>query len=201
MRQQVQFYRLACIFLNPEMIIKTLARVLLRLLRWEITGELPGKPHKCVVMMAPHTANIDFFYGWLGYASLGYKSYFFIKKEAFNRFTTPVLKAMGGIPVDRSHSTNVVHQLTEEFNSRKSLILTITPEGTRKRNPHWKKGYYFIARNAGVPVVMGYLDYKTKRGGFGPSFMPTGDYESDFKMIREFYGDKTARHPDRFVIP
>jgi len=181
------------------MIRKNIAKAILRLAGWKITGSLPAQ--QCVVMMAPHTSNADFFWGWLGFSSCGYTSYFLIKKEAFNRFTSPILRAMGGIAVDRSHSSNVVHQLTEEMNRRSHMVLTITPEGTRKANRHWKRGFYFIALSAKVPVVMGFLDYKTKTGGFGPAFMPSGDYDADFLAIRAFYSDKTGRHPEKFVLP
>jgi len=183
------------------MIKKYIASFLLKVLGWRIVGNIPEGAGKCVVMMAPHTANIDFFYGWLGYASLGYKSYFLIKKEAFNWFTGRILRAMGGIPVDRGHSTNIVHHLTEIFQKKDKMILTITPEGTRKLNRNWKRGFYFIAENSNVPVVMGFLDYKTKEGGFGPSFMPSGNYDEDFSMIRQFYKDKQPRHPEKFSLP
>lgn len=182
------------------MIKRVFASAVLKMLGWRITGEIPPDIKKCVVMMAPHTSNIDFFYGWLGYRSKGYFSYFIIKKEAFNRFTGPVLKAMGGIPIDRNRSSNLVHQLTEEFNRRDKFILNITPEGTRKLNRHWKKGFYFIASNAGVPVILGFLDYKNKVGGFGPMFYPSGDYKADYEIIRDFYKDKTARHPEFFGL-
>jgi 1-acyl-sn-glycerol-3-phosphate acyltransferase len=183
------------------MMRKIIASLLLKLMGWKIVGTLPPGHPKCVVMMAPHTSNLDFFMGWLGYASLGHTSNFLIKKEVFNFFTTPLLRAMGGVAVDRKHSTNIVLQLTEEFKRRKKLILTITPEGTRKPNKHWKRGFYFIALNAHVPIVMGFLDYKKKEGGFGPAFFPSGNYEEDFEAIRTFYKTKHARHPEQFIIP
>lgn len=182
------------------MIKKAFAKLMLRILGWKITGDIPDNTPKCVVMMAPHTSNIDFFYGWLGYSLLGYNSSFLIKKEAFNRFTGPILKAMGGVPVDRHHSTNIVHQLTLEFQKREKFILTITPEGTRKLNRNWKKGFYFIAQSAHVPVLMGFLDYKRKEGGFGPAFYPSGDYDADFEKIKAFYSDKQARFPEQFSL-
>lgn len=182
------------------MIKKTLARLVLRIAGWKITGNMPDNVRKCVVIMAPHTSNIDLFYGWLGYLSLGLQSHFLIKKEAFGRFSGPVLKAMGGIPVDRSRSSNVVLQITEEFHKSEQLILTITPEGTRKLNRNWKRGFYFIAHSAQVPIVMGFLDYKRKEGGLGPAFYPGGDYEADFEKIRAFYKDKHARHPEKFNL-
>lgn len=182
------------------MIKKILARLLLRIAGWKIVGHFSEDISKCVVIMAPHTSNIDFFYGWLGYSSLGMHSHFLIKKEAFGRFSGPVLRAMGGIPVDRSHSTNIVHQLTLEFQKRDRFILTITPEGTRKLNRNWKKGFYFIAHNAKVPIVMGFLDYKRKEGGIGPALYPSGDFDADFEKIKAFYRDKQARFPEKFNL-
>lgn len=183
------------------MIKKFLASSVLRLLGWKVTGDLPADCKKCVVMMAPHTSNLDFIMGWLGYASKGINSHFLIKREAFNWLTSRILYAMGGIPVDRGHSKNLVIQLAEEFIKREKLVLTITPEGTRKPNLNWKRGFYFISFNARVPLVMGFLDYKTKTGGFGPLFYPTGNYEEDFYKIEQFYKTKTARFPEKFVLP
>ena len=180
---------------------KRLASLLLKIMGWKIVGSLPPGDPKCVVMMAPHTSNLDLFMGWLGYVSLGYSSNFLIKKEAFNFYTTPLLRKMGGVALDRKNSSTIIHQLTEEFKRRQKLILTITPEGTRKPNKQWKKGFYFIALSANVPIVMGFLDYKNKEGGFGPAFYPSGDYEEDFKAIRAFYKTKQARFPEQFIIP
>jgi len=182
------------------MIKKNIARLLLRIAGWKIIGQLPANAPKCVVIMAPHTSNIDLFYGWLGYLSLGLDSHFLIKKEAFGTFSGPVLRAMGGIPVDRSRSGNVVLQLTDEFNKNTEFILTITPEGTRKLNRHWKRGFYFIAHSAKVPIVMGFLDYKRKEGGLGPVLYPNGDFETDFEKIKAFYKDKHARYPEKFSL-
>ncbi len=180
------------------MLLKFFAKAVLKLAGWKIVGELPAP--KAVVMMAPHTANLDFFMGWLGYTSMGIKSHFLIKKEIFKWYTSGILKAMGGIPVDRKRSSNVVLQITEEFHKRKKFIVTITPEGTRKLNKHWKRGFYYIAQSAGVPVSMGFLDYKKKEGGFGESIYPSGNFEEDLKIMEDFYSSKTAKHPERFNL-
>jgi len=180
------------------MLLKYPARLILRLAGWKVTGPLPAD--KSVVAMAPHTSNLDFLLGWLGYTSLGIKSHFLIKKEVFKWYSAGIIKAMGGIPVDRSHSTNVVMQVTEEFNRRDKFIVTITPEGTRKLNRHWKKGFYFIAHSAHVPIMLGFLDYKKKEGGFGYSYTPSGDWEKDYHILEEFYKTKTARYPEKFNL-
>ncbi|HLN53261.1 MAG TPA: 1-acyl-sn-glycerol-3-phosphate acyltransferase [Lentimicrobium sp.] len=180
------------------MILKYLAKTVLFLSGWKIIGELP--PAKSVVAMAPHTSNLDFLLGWLGYTSVGIKSHFLIKKEIFKWYTSGIIKAMGGIPVDRSHSSNVVMQVTEEFHKRGNFIITITPEGTRKLVSNWKRGYYHIAMSAQVPICLGFLDYKNKEGGFGPCFKPTGNYEEDFRFLESFYRKKTARFPEKFSL-
>ncbi len=180
------------------MILKYFAKTVLSVSGWKITGAKP--PLKAVVAMAPHTSNLDFLIGWLGYTSLGVRSYFLIKKEIFKWYSGWLIKAMGGIPVDRSHSSNVVLQVTEEFNKRNNFVVTITPEGTRKRVNNWKRGFYHIATSAKVPICLGFLDYKRKEGGFGPCIIPTGNFEEDFKLLESFYSTKGARYPEKFNL-
>lgn len=179
-------------------VLKYFAKLILWMAGWKIIGPLPAK--KSVVVMAPHTSNLDFLLGWLGYTSVGLKSHFLIKKEVFKWYSAWLIKGMGGIPVDRSHSSNVVMQVTEEFNRRKTFIVTITPEGTRRLNRNWKRGFYFIAHSAKVPIMLGFLDYKRKEGGFGYSFIPSGNYEKDYPILEEFYLTKTARYPENFNL-
>lgn len=180
------------------MVIKYIAKTILYITGWKIVGELP--PKKAVVAMAPHTSNLDFLIGWLGYTSLGIRSHFLIKKEIFKWYSSSIIKIMGGIPVDRKHSNNVVMQVTDEFHKRKVFIVTITPEGTRRLVSNWKRGYYHIAMSAGVPICLGFLDYKKKEGGFGPCFTPSGNYEKDFRLLEDFYSTKTPRYPDKFNL-
>ncbi len=180
------------------MILKYCAKTFLFIAGWKIIGELP--PKKCVVAMAPHTSNMDFILGWLGYTSVGVHSHYLIKKEVFKWYSGWLIKAMGGIPVDRSHSSNVVLQVADEFHKRNTFIVTITPEGTRKLVKNWKRGFYHIAMGAHVPVCMGFLDYKRKEGGFGPLLTPTGNFEDDFKLFETFYRTKTARFPEKFSL-
>lgn len=177
-----------------------LAILILRLFGWNIVSGVPDGIDKAVVIMAPHTSNWDFLIGRLAFAAHRTKVYLMIKKESFFFPLGPILKALGGIPVDRSQSQNTVKSITHHFEAAKKFYLVITPEGTRKRVNRWKKGFYFIALTAKVPIILGYLDYKKKEGGLGPVVYPTGDYDKDFIQIEAFYRGKTARHPEKFNL-
>jgi 1-acyl-sn-glycerol-3-phosphate acyltransferase len=111
------------------------------------------------------------------------------------------MKRLGGIPVVRSKRTNLVAQATQRFATSQDLALVVPAEGTRGAVEHWKSGFYHIARGADVPIVLGYLDYARRRGGFGPSLRATEDVRKDMDQIREFYGDKAAKYPDQFAEP
>lgn len=173
---------------------------ILKVLGWKIVGELPPVK-KCVITVAPHTCIADFILGRLAYFSLDVEVKFLIKKEFFNY---PILKQLlnklGGLPVDRSKSNNTVSQVAAIFKKYDNLNIVIAPEGTRKLVHKWKRGYYYIAEKANVPVVMGFLDFKKKEMGFGPWFYPTGNYEEDWKLMENFYRGITAKHPDRYNL-
>lgn len=139
-------------------------------------------------------------WGWLGFNSIGVDVRFLIKKESFFWPVGGILKKLGGIPVDRHKNNNMVEQISNLFNHHESLVITITPEGTRKKVEHWKKGFYYIALHAKVPIILGYLDYKEKKGGIGPIIWPSGNYQDDWKGIEEFYKGKHARHPEKFNL-
>ena len=107
---------------------------------------------------------------------------------------------MGGIPVDRSPGNTTVQDIIAQFEKRKKFALLITPEGTRKRVKHWKKGFHHIATGANVPILVGYIDYKKKETGISFWFHPTGDYDQDLKTLEDFYRDKTAKYPEKFNL-
>jgi len=105
---------------------------------------------------------------------------------------------LGGIPIDRTKSTNVVEQSIQAFRDRSRLAMMISPEGTRKNVSYWKTGFYHIASGAGVPIVLGFLDYLRRRGGFGHVMRPTGDLDVDMQTIYTFYSGVKGRHPEKF---
>ena len=123
-----------------------------------------------------------------------------IKKESFIFPVGFLLRKLGGIPVDRGKKNNMVTKAVELLTQNESMVIVITPEGTRKLSRQWKKGFYVIAIEAKVPIVLAYIDYKTKTGGVGEIFYPTGDYEKDMVYILDFYKGKTARHPELFNL-
>ena len=181
-------------------IIKNLFRgisiFLMNLLGWKKSGSLPDIP-QYVLIVAPHTSNWDLFYGIIVAFSMKLDVYFMAKKELFRRPFGPVMKWLGGIPIERSVSDHTVDLVIRTFREGGRLVLAIAPEGTRSRVKSWKTGFYHIAAGAGVPIQLGFLDYSSKTGGMGPLIVPTGDFEKDMKIIREFYHCVKGRSADK----
>lgn len=177
--------------------MKWLSKLYLWIIGWKTGSVLDPSVKKCVLVGAPHTSNMDFpiALGTL-YAS-GVNVRFLAKKSLF-RFPLGILmRAMGGIPVDRSKHNNMVDMMINMFANTTSLILLIPAEGTRSYVKEWKSGFYYTALGAKVPIVLGYLDYGRKNAGFGKLFYPTGDYQKDLAEIKDFYRQFTARHPEK----
>jgi len=175
-----------------------LANLVLRLMGWRVVGVMPRVP-KLVVIVAPHTSNWDFPIGLAcGYGSglLSAWPYGFLAKDSLFRWPLgPVLRALGGIPIDRSASSTVVDQMAAVFAGRERFLLVVTPEGTRKRTAFWKSGFYHIARAAGVPIMPVAFDYGRRECRFGEVIVPRGDVEADLEVLRAFYAGVTPKHP------
>lgn len=180
--------------------MRSFSRLLYWLAGWTIIGDMPKHIKKCVILAAPHTSNWDFVIGRLGYYVLGVPVKFLIKKESFENPFGGLLKRMGGIPVDRGRSGNLVEEIARHFHKEPQLNVVITPEGSRKLVKRWKKGFYYIALKGDVPIVMGFLDYAKKEAGFGPTLYPSGDFDKDLAVITAFYEQKTAKFPENFSL-
>lgn len=177
------------------------ARFLVRLIGWRVEGALPEVP-RFVLVVAHHTSSWDVPVGLLCAYALGllfpWPYGFMVKAPVFRwPLVGPLMRWLGGLPIDRSAPNNVVEQMVEAFGRHERLMLAITPEGTRQRRGYWKSGFYYIALGARVPIVLAYLDYARKAGGLGPIFWPTGDVEADLQVIRDFYAGVTALYPDQ----
>ena len=177
-----------------------ICRGILRVFGWTAVEPLPPED-KCIILGVPHTTVWDFFVSWLYYASIGGEAKCMVKKEFFFPPVGWLLRAMGAIPVDRSSPTKLVRSVIREMESAKVFHLAIAPEGTRKPVRHWKTGFHFIARQAGVPVYMGYFDWKTKRVGRGERVELTDDARADMQRIQARYEQKhlVGKHPERDV--
>lgn len=184
-------------------ILRWLARRLFQLLGWNLVEDIPADLSKAVIIVAPHTSNWDGFYGLLFCFAKKMPIRFAIKKEALVFPIGFLLRRLGAIPIDRkrrgSKGQDMVQVMTDLFSTQESLMLIIAPEGTRGQVKRWKQGFYRVAQQANVPIVLSFIDYGKKRVGFGPVFQPTGDIEADLKEIRAFYKDKQGKYPAQGV--
>ena len=166
---------------------KWFGRNYLKMRGFTFVGQFPEGVDKAIIISAPHTAIEVFVIGRCFLWMEGRQVKFLIKKEFFRFGLGWLLKRIGGIPVDRSRGNNMVAKTAKVFHQDDKLNIVITPEGTRKRVEKWKRGFYYMAELAQVPVVLGFIDFKTRRCGYGPSFMPSGDFDKDWPMIEDFY--------------
>lgn len=172
-------------------------RALFKGLGWRCAGQTPALK-KFVILAAPHTSNWDGFFLLLAASMLKLNFSFFGKNTLFKGPLGWFLRRMGGIPLDRSRNQSFVSQAVEWFDHEESFALGVAPEGTRHLTPGWRTGFYYIALQAKVPIVFGYIDYARKEGGILPEVLiPTGDIEEDFLVLRRCYGPLAARHPER----
>jgi len=174
--------------------LQKLARLILRLGGWEIVGEVPTLD-KAVFIAAPHTSNWDGFWLLVYKFAIDVEVRFLGKHTLFWWPLSTILSGMGCIPVDRSSAADIVPQLVAAFEEEEHLFLALAPEGTRKWTPHWKTGFYRIARAAGVPIVLAFIDYRTHRIGIGPTLPAGRSVDDDVRSMRDFYAQFEGRHP------
>lgn len=177
---------------------KNIARILFRIFGWKIDESGPEVP-KAVIVVGPHTSNWDFIIGRLSFVLFGLKGRYLMKKELFFPPLGWFLKWIGAIPVDRNRKNNLTEDVAKLFDETSSLYIVFSPEGTRSYNPNWKKGFYYIAQNANVPIYICYMDYKTKTGGFHSLLYPTGDVDKDIDYIKSIMKNYQGRFPEKGV--
>ena len=166
---------------------------------WKIEGQLPPGAERCVLIAAPHTSNWDLPYTLMVGFALRLNIYWLGKQSIFKPPFRSVMMWLGGIPVNREQSTNLVAASAQALQEADGPVqLVVPPEGTRSKTRYWKTGFYYIALTAGVPIVMAYMDYTDKRSGLGPVFTPTGDVERDMASIKAFYAPIRGKNADQF---
>lgn len=175
--------------------------MVLRAMGWRVLGSVPDLP-KMVIIGAPHTSNMDGVVSFAVLTALGLRAGTMVKDSAFRGLTGVLLRWLGALPIDRRSAKGVVEQTVDAFNSRPAFLLLLAPEGTRSAAPEWKRGFYHVARGAGVPVLPAAIDYARKRVTFGTPLYAGGDYEADLQRLLAFYAAHSApRHPPRLSRP
>jgi 1-acyl-sn-glycerol-3-phosphate acyltransferase len=175
-----------------------LARLMFRLSGWRMVGEVPRTG---ILVGAPHTSNWDFVAMLMVMWHGGVPPRVLVKKELFWGPLGWLLRATGGIPLDRRNPGGVVRELVAQAQSGKPFLLIIAAEGTREKKEYWKSGFYRIAQQTGLPVTLAFVDGPTKSTGIGPAFSPSGDVAADMDLVRAFYADKQGVHPELRTEP
>lgn len=182
------------------MIRRLLARLFWLCSRWRLRTE-PAPTRPTVLVGAPHTSNWDFVLMLAIAWRLGIHIRWLGKASLFAGWRGPVMRALGGIAVDRADAARVVAEIVARVNAGEVFSLVVTPDGTRGGNAYWKSGFYRIARETGMPVTLGYVDRTTMTTGLGPTIELTGDVAADMDRIRAFYADKAGLRPERRTEP
>ena len=177
---------------NP--LAKLLGQLVLSVFGWRKAGQVPSA-RNIVIIAAPHTTNWDFIFLLAAAYSFGISVNWLGKDSLFRSPLGPILRFLGGVPVDRSKRNNLVQSLSAQIEHGSGIALVIPPSGTRRKTEHWKSGFYRIAEAAQIPLVCGYLDYQKKEAGLGLSFLPT-DLSQDMNRIREFYEPIVGKYPE-----
>jgi 1-acyl-sn-glycerol-3-phosphate acyltransferase len=174
---------------------KWLATQFLKLTGWKKSGPRPDTD-RAVVIAAPHTSNWDLLY-MLAFAAVYDMDIRWMGKHVL--FYPPMgwlMRAVGGMPVVRHRSGNVVAGLVQAFSENEKLLLMVPTEGTRARAEHWKSGFYHIANQADVAIVPSFLDWSTKSAGFGTPLKTTGDIGKDMDYFRNYYANVLGKFPE-----
>lgn len=172
-----------------------LGKSVLRLTGWKLRGEAP-QAKNCVIIAAPHTTNWDFIYLLAAAYSYHLSINWLGKSGLFWWPLGPLLRFLGGIPIDRSKPNNMVQTMVDAVNAGDGINLVVPPAGTRGYTDHWKSGFYRIAEAADIPMVCGYLDYSKKEAGLGMMLRVT-NVNQDMDRLRQFYGPINGKYPEK----
>lgn len=167
---------------------------------WGWTAEVTqDHPDKFIICLAPHTSNWDFLIGQLYIGARGMKSNFLMKKEWFFWPLGPLFRRLGGIPVYRQKHTSMTDSMAETARQASTFHLCITPEGTRSTVADWKKGFYFIALKAELPILLYAVDYERRLISCTKTIIPNGDLEGQMREIKLYYKGFKGKKPENFT--
>jgi len=174
-----------------------LALLVMRLTGWRFEGDFPDLP-KFVLIVAPHTSNWDFLIGVMAMFALGLRGTFLGKHTLFRWPFGVAMRWLGGVPVNRSAANDVVRQTVGYFQRREQMVLALSPEGTRKKLPAWRTGFYHVARGAGVPIVPVAFDFPRRCITIFAPFITTGDQDADLAVLGAHFEARMARKPENY---
>lgn len=189
------------IFSTPVIstVMRWLTLAYLKLAGWKVEGSLPEQARVSVFIAAPHTSNWDLPFTLMAAFALRLDIYWMGKEEIFKPPFRGLMMWLGGVPVRRSQSNNLVAASAQALkDSTRPMQLVVPPEGTRSKVRYWKTGFYHIAQAAEVPIILSYLDFGTKRMGLGPVLIPSGDLDADMVKIKAFYAPIRGKNPDQY---
>ncbi len=185
---------------------RLLARFIFWIFGWKLDDHLKANFTRCVMIASPHTSNWDLVFARSAFTLMGIPVRFTVKQEWMRFPFGFFMRALGGIGINRSprkageNRLSVTDAMMDLFNQREKLVVLVTPEGTRSLVTKWKTGFYYTALGAGVPIALGYLDYKNRVAGVGKMIYPTGDVQKDLREIMLFYKNIPAKFPEKFSV-
>jgi len=180
-------------------ILRFLSKIILKLIRWRVTGALPEGQKKYVLIVAPHTSNWDFFLFVLAVSVLRFQPSVLIKSTLFVGPLGWFLRYCGAIPVNRTQATSLVNYIAGLYHQRDEFVLIITPEGTRSANPRWKLGFHHVATAAEVPILVVYVDSITRTVGIEGLIEPSSDSQADLRELKQFFDTKSGLKPENYA--
>ncbi|MBA2661873.1 MAG: 1-acyl-sn-glycerol-3-phosphate acyltransferase [Bradymonadaceae bacterium] len=193
--------------MESRTVYRPLFRKFFRAQGWTLNGSELAHHRRCVVIAAPHTTNWDLVYTLVSFDLMGLPVRFTVKKE-FTRFPHGLyINQLGGIGIDRTpkdgstERLSMVQAMINLFDEHPGdLAIVVTPEGTRSLRTEWKSGFYHVAKGAGVPILLGYLDYEKREAGIGKVIHPSDDYDADMREIAAFYQTIAPKFPELFSV-
>ena len=177
--------------------MRFLSVFIFKIIGWKVVGTFPADLNKYIVAVAPHTSNWDFVIGILARSVTRLTESKFLGKSAL--FKPPYgwfFRWLGGYPVDRTTHHDMVKQVAGYFHAHDHFIVAIAPEGTRKKVEKMKTGFYYIAKEVGVPIVPVGIDFSKKSVIIDQPFYPTGAVEEDMNHLLAFYRSLKGRNPE-----
>ena len=172
--------------------------ILFNILGWKVPYDFPSHIDKYIIIAAPHTSNWDFPIAVLSKFAKGKDINFIGKHTLFKPPFGFIFRALGGTPVNRSKSKNMVQSIIDIFNEKDKFIFAISPEGTRKKVSKWKTGFYHVAKGANVPIVMATLDFENKEILIKEPYYVTGNQKVDFEYFHNYFKDVKGKNPEQF---